>query len=282
MKLSITNHNRDVAGLTYVYPVISRRAGGLSIGINLNPNNACNWHCIYCQVSDLIRGSAPEIDLPLLKQELRYFLDDVLNGNFYQRFQVQSKYRNIRDIALSGNGEPTSVRDFGLITTSINSILDDISFPKAIKRILITNGSLIHQTHVQQGLKLWADQGGEIWFKLDAANNAGIQRLNQCNFSIARAHKNLTTAIALCPTWIQTCVFELDGQPPLAEDGKDYLTFLAQYAIKPTSVQGVLLYNLARPSMQAESNRLMPVSAQWIEAFASQIRDLGVTVQVSA
>ena len=44
--LDSTDHSRDSAGMTYVYPVVSRRAGGVSIGMNLNPNNACNWRCI--------------------------------------------------------------------------------------------------------------------------------------------------------------------------------------------------------------------------------------------
>ena len=55
-KLTVTNHNRNLTGLTYVYPVLSRRAGGLSIGINFNTNNACNWRCIYCQVPELKNG----------------------------------------------------------------------------------------------------------------------------------------------------------------------------------------------------------------------------------
>ncbi len=62
--LSTTDHSRDGAGLSYVYPVVSRRAGGVSVGINLNTNNACNWRCIYCQVPDLVRGAAPPVDLP--------------------------------------------------------------------------------------------------------------------------------------------------------------------------------------------------------------------------
>ena len=41
--LSVSDHDRNSAGLTYVYPVISRRAGGVSVGVNLNVNNACNW-----------------------------------------------------------------------------------------------------------------------------------------------------------------------------------------------------------------------------------------------
>jgi hypothetical protein len=68
--LKTEDHSRDSAGMRYVYPVVSRRAGGVSIGINLNPNNACNWRCIYCQVPDLTRGGPPPVDLPLLDAEL--------------------------------------------------------------------------------------------------------------------------------------------------------------------------------------------------------------------
>ena len=58
MTLGTDDHSRDAAGLKYVYPVVSRRAEGVSVGINLNPNNACNWRCVYCQVPDLVLGAA--------------------------------------------------------------------------------------------------------------------------------------------------------------------------------------------------------------------------------
>ena len=111
-RLSITDHRRDSAGLTYVYPVWSRRSGGLSIGINLNPNNACNWRCIYCQVPDLIRGAAPETELMRLEDELRELLASALCGDFFERFAIPADQRVIRDIAISGNGEPTSSGQF--------------------------------------------------------------------------------------------------------------------------------------------------------------------------
>ena len=44
------SHPRSFAENLYVYPVLSRRAGGISIGINLNRNQFCNFRCIYCQV----------------------------------------------------------------------------------------------------------------------------------------------------------------------------------------------------------------------------------------
>src|SRR5512137_1721018 len=108
--LNTTDHSRDSAGLVYVYPVVSRRAGGVSVGINLNPNNACNWRCIYCQVPNLTRGTAPAIDLALLEKELKGFLYEVQQGDFMQR--VPPEVRRLNDIALSGNGEPTSVQEF--------------------------------------------------------------------------------------------------------------------------------------------------------------------------
>src|SRR5437660_104527 len=105
--LTVHDHRRDVAGYTYVYPVVSRRAGGVSIGINLNPNNACNWACIYCQVPNLTRGSAPSINVSQLESELRGFLDQVLHGDWMER-HVPEGVRVLQDIAFSGNGEPTS------------------------------------------------------------------------------------------------------------------------------------------------------------------------------
>ena len=109
--LNVADHNRDVSGLTYIYPVVSRRAVGVSIGINLNINNACNWRCLYCQVPNLKRGSPPAINLEILEDELRRFLDYILNGDFMQRYVAEGD-RKLQDIAFSGNGEPTSAKEF--------------------------------------------------------------------------------------------------------------------------------------------------------------------------
>src|SRR5258706_11378459 len=111
MSLTTDNHDRDSAGMTYVYPVVSRRAGGVSVGINLNPNNACNWRCVYCQVPGLVFGNAPAIDLALLETELRGFLQEALHGDWMERC-VPEEARRLSDVAFSGNGEPTSSRQF--------------------------------------------------------------------------------------------------------------------------------------------------------------------------
>ena len=278
--LNITDHSRDSADLRYVYPVVSRRAGGVSVGINLNTNNACNWRCIYCQVPDLQRGTAPKIDLVLLEQELRGFLHELLHGDFMQR-RVPEGVRRINDIALSGNGEPTSAEEFAQVIALIAKLKQELALPADIKLVLITNGSLIFRANVQQGLRHMAQLNGEVWFKVDRASKEGMLRLNDTRISMSKVRENLTTAISLCPTWLQTCWFALDGAAPSKQEEDDYLDLLAGLLRDGIKPQGVLLYTLARPSMQAEAPRLAALSEQQMEAFAVRIRALGVETKVS-
>ncbi len=279
--LNISNHNRDSAGLRYVYPVVSRRAGGVSVGINLNINNACNWRCIYCQVPDLTRGTAPQVDLALLEQELRSFLQELLHGDFMQR-RVPEGMRRINDIALSGNGEPTSAEEFAQVVELVAKLKQELALPADIKLVLITNGSLIFRDNVQQGLRQMAQLNGEVWFKLDRASEAGMQLVNDTHVSMVKVRENLATAISLCPTWLQTCWFAWDGGAPGEQEEHDYLEFLAGILRDDIKPQGVLLYTLARPSLQLEAPRLTALKAQQMEAFAARIRALGLAVKVSS
>ena len=271
--LTTANHSRNSAGLRYVYPVVSRRAGGVSIGINLNPDNACNWRCIYCQVPDLVRGSAPPIDLVLLEKELRGFLHEMQHGDFMQR--VPPEARRLNDIALSGNGEPTSAREFNDVIELIAKLK-----PADLKLVLITNGSLIRRENVQHGLRRLAQLNGEVWFKLDRASAAGMALVNDTRTTLDTVRQNLATAIACCPnTWLQTCWFALDGVPPGKQEEDDYLDFLAGVLRDNIRPQGVLLYGLARPSLQAEAPRLSALPHAQLEQFAQRIRALGVAVK---
>jgi len=278
--LSTTNHDRDDASLRYVYPVVSRRAGGVSIGINLNPNNACNWRCVYCQVPDLKRGAAPAIDMAMLESELRGFLDKLLHGNFMLD-RVPEGARRINDIALSGNGEPTSAAEFTQVIDLIASIRCDTILPEMVKTVLITNGSLLYRSSVQQGLREMAELNGEVWFKMDRASEAGIQKVNDVHMNIGKVRDNLISAIACCPTWIQTCWFAMDGEPPSLQDEDDYLEFVKTLIREGHEPQGVLLYSLARTSMQAEASRLSALSIEQLQAFAERIKKLGLTVKVT-
>lgn len=275
--LTPANHNRDVVGMRYIYPVVSRRAGGVSIGINLNVNNACNWRCIYCNVPDLSRGSPPPIELDVLEHELRAFLDDVLHGDFMQR-HVHEADRQLKDIAFSGNGEPTSAKEFPQVLDLVEKVLREYGLLGQIKVRLITNGSLMDKPTVLGSMAHLARCNGEVWFKVDAGTQEGIARINDVNLNPQSHIQRLVNCARVCPTYIQTCMFGLDGEPPGEEDIDAYLALVSQ--VKDV-IEGVHLYGLARQSLQPEAGRLMRLSSEWLESVAERIRALGITVYVS-
>ena len=275
--LTIEDHNRDVTGMTYVYPVISRRAGGVSIGINLNPNNACNWACVYCQVPGLARGGPPPVRLELLETELRRFLLDVTQGDFMQR-EVPPEARQLMDVAFSGNGEPTSASGFADAVGRLEQVLREFALLDALKVRLITNGSLLHRTEACQGIARIGALNGEVWFKLDRATTDGVEQVNNVRRSPRRSRAALLKCAELAPTWVQTCWFAFDGQEPGEAEQQAYLDWLASVREK---ICGVHLYGVARPSFQAAAPRLSRLPVECFERLAGRIASLGVRVVIN-
>lgn len=275
--LSTLDHRRDYSGFRYVYPVVSRRAGGVSIGINLNPNNACNWACVYCQVPNLTRGGPPAIDLALLAEELETLLDDIVGGDFMQR-EVPEGARRLKDVAFSGNGEPTSAVEFPQAVEAVIAVLQAHRLLPGIKLRVITNGSLVHRAGVQAGIRRVGEVDGEIWFKVDRATAGGIEAINKVPLAPERMRSNLESCCALAPTWIQTCWFACDGKAPDATEEAAYLALIKQVAEK---TKGVHLYGLARPSLQPDAPRLQQLADDQLATFAKRISGLGVEVILS-
>ncbi|RIX46971.1 MAG: radical SAM protein [Rhodocyclales bacterium GT-UBC] len=276
--LSTDDHRRDSAGLRYVYPVVSRRAGGVSIGINLNVNNACNWACLYCQVENLTRGGPPPIDLDLLTDELAFFLDQALRGDFMAR-QVPPEARKLVDVAFSGNGEPTSAPEFAEAVRSVDAVLARFDLRGTLPVRLITNGSLLHRPEVQTGIRLLGELGGEVWFKLDRAGADEVAEINGVPAQLDRVARNLALCAGLAPTWVQTCWFALDGRSPSVASRAAYCDLLKPLAGK---LVGIHLYGLARPSMQPAAARLSRLPAQELEAFASEVNEkTGIRVNIA-
>jgi len=278
--LNSKNHDRNAAGMTYVYPVISRRAGGVSVGINLNPNNACNWHCAYCQVPNLTRGVSPDIDLAILRSELTNMLDDLLHGDFMLQ-RVSEDCRQLCDIAISGNGEPTSCQSFDAVVAVILEVMNEFSLLGAIPIRLISNGSYVHKVHVQRGLHLMAENKGEVWIKADGASDEAIARINGVQLSVEQLFKQVKTVANTCPSWIQTCMLAWDGKPPSEADTEAYLTFLERLKVEQVPIQGVLLYGLARPSLQAEAEHVSALNEPWMEAMRDKIKAAGFSIKLS-
>lgn len=275
--LSFDRHDRDVVGLAYVYPVVSRRAKGVSIGINLNPNNACNWRCVYCQVPGLVRGSGPPIDVPRLEGELDRMLGAVVEGDFMTR-HVPPDLRCLRDVALSGNGEPTSSPNFREVLEAVARAIGRKAASLPI--VVITNGSLIDRPSVQSALRYLATVEGRVWFKLDAGSDEGMQAVNSANTRLARHVERLKVVSKICPTWVQSCWFVRRECEPATGEVDHYVRALAGLVESDARIRGVYLYSLARASSQPESVDLRPISIAWLERLGERLRALGVPVEV--
>ena len=276
--LSTSDHSRDSAGMIYIYPVISRRAGGVSIGINLNTNNACNWACVYCQVPNLVRGGPPPIDLDRLEDELTRFVGEIISGDFLLT-QVPPEARQLKDIAISGNGEPTSAPEFADLVDRVGRLMLRTGLAGTVKLRLITNGSFLHREAVRTGITQIGALGGEVWFKVDRATPDGIKQINGIRLAPEKIRSALITCADLAPTWVQTCYFAMDGMPP---DETEQTAYLALLGTVKEKIKGVLLYGLARPSLQPEANRLANVPADSFQHFAEKIAALGIEVIATA
>ena len=280
-ELTTSNHSRDIAGLKYVYPVISRRAGGLSIGVNFNTNNACNWRCIYCQVPDLQRGAAPNMDFALLERELRFFLHHFLHGDFFQQFNVPTEQRVIKDIAISGNGEPTSLQNFARAVDLIGNVASEAGIFSGSHFVLITNGSLMHKAGTQAGIKALAKFGGEVWFKLDSATENGRKLINHSAQSQAQLLQNLEIVSRLCSTKLQTCVFHYKDRIWSEQEKNAYLQLLKEVKKRQIGIEKVMLYSIARKSFQPEASQLVKASLEEMTSLAADIEAQGYDVCVN-
>ena len=281
VQLATTNHRREVAGLRYVYPVVSRRAGGVSIGINLNPNNRCNWQCRYCQVENLQRGTGPEIDLALLASELDTMLMEVLQGDFMQR-QVPEGFRRLNDIAFSGNGEPTTSRQFAAAARLVVERLRTWQLEGRVYPVLISNGSQAHRADVSDGVRSLAAVGGRVWFKIDRGSEAALLAVNGVRLTPEKLLTQLRRMAEACPTYIQSCFFGVAGEPPSELEVNDWLALLARIRAEAIPLEGLLLYGVERPPQRPEGQMITKLSAAWLQALAERVEALGLAVKVFA
>ena len=273
--LTIADHSRYFKNCTYIYPVVSRRSNGISLGINLNLNNACNWRCVYCQVDGLIRGKPNPIDLVKLEFELDQMLDWIINGDFIQQFAPIGLQR-FNDICLAGNGEPTLSVDFVAVCEIIAKLRLKYQLAGQVKTILITNGSEMHKLKVQSGLRLIAENNGEVWFKIDRGTQLGVQNVNQVSLSLSSVVQHLKTSASLCFTQVQSCWFAIGKIEPSLVEVEEFVSLVA--SIK-SDISGVLLYSTARNPALDEGATISQVSEQFMLNLKVKLVEHGVSVK---
>ena len=272
--LTIFNHDRNIFNSKYIYPVVSRRSMGLSLGINLNTNNACNWQCIYCQVSDLTRGKPEKIDLKLLENELDQWLDEIVNGTFLN--ECASHKVDFKDIAFSGNGEPTATPEFEAIVKIVLEKIDKFQISKTIKLRLITNGSYLNKKNIQLSLKHMKSVDHEVWFKIDHVNPKDAKKINRINLSIASLRKNLKNSLSISPTIVQTCLLKINRELPSNNFVNEYIKFLRPYA---SQLKAIHLYSMVRPPQQKTDLQIEALDKSELQIIADKMTVLKTKIE---
>ncbi len=211
-----TQHERTFENFRFVYPVLSRRAGGISLGVNLNPDKVCNFDCIYCQVDRTTAAETTFVDTAQLLDELEIGLRLILSGDIYQTEKFRhtpQQLRRFNDIAFSGDGEPTTYRNFDDLMHQCAEIKrrhkqDDV------KMVLITNASMFHRDHVQRGLEILDENNGEIWAKLEAGTEEYFKLVDRTTIPFQQILDNITAAAKVRPLVIQALFMRIEGNPP--------------------------------------------------------------------
>jgi wyosine [tRNA(Phe)-imidazoG37] synthetase (radical SAM superfamily) len=265
-------HERKWKDARYVYPVVSRRSRGLSIGINLNPDKVCNFDCVYCQVRRDLPGAARKVDLEKLEKELDGILEDEQNGSLYEMDPfnlVPQAERGVRDIAFSGDGEPTLYPRFREAVRIAAGARQRFGL-KSAKLILLTNAAYLDKPEIQAALALMDQNNGEIWAKLDAGTEEYFRTVNRVRISLDRILENIISAAQVRPLVIQSLWFRIKGIAPLTNEIDAYCNRLNGLISANGQLRAIHLHTIARTP--AESY-VEPLSNDEMSRIASIVRD---------
>jgi wyosine [tRNA(Phe)-imidazoG37] synthetase (radical SAM superfamily) len=274
------SHPRSFAENLYVYPVLSRRAGGISIGINLNRDQFCNFRCIYCQVDRKeknspnigdIKPQESEVDLQRLAGELNWTIEEFISGRLFQipRFDhTPHALRRLNDIAFSGDGEPTAFQNFAEAAAVCAEAKKRYHLDET-KLVLITNASLLHRPHVQKGLEILDRNNGEIWAKLDAGTEAYYAQVARSSVPWRQILDNLSSTARVRPIVIQTLFMRIRDQSPPAEEITAYIGHLQAILAGGGKVKLVQIHTIARNPAESYA---APLTNAEVDIIAERIR----------
>ena len=266
------SHPRSFGENRYVYPVLSRRAGGISLGVNLNVDKVCNFGCIYCQVDRTEQGTREFVDLARLVAELDDTVRLIVSGQLYEEAKFRETpdaLRRLNDIAFSGDGEPTSYRNFDQVVAAAAEVRRRHGLDQ-VRLVLITNASLLHRPHVRRGLEILDANHGEIWAKLDAGTEAYYQLVARSSVPFQRILDNLLLAARARPIVIQSLFMRIRGEPPPSAELDAYCQRLKDLVAADGQIQLVQVHTIARPPAEDWVTALSPAE---VKSLAELIRD---------
>jgi wyosine [tRNA(Phe)-imidazoG37] synthetase (radical SAM superfamily) len=274
-----TQHSRSWQTNRYVYPVLSRRSKGLSIGVNLNPDKVCNFDCVYCCVDRRTPATVTEVDLDLLAEELDHLLGLAISGELFAQAlfdQTPEPLRRINDVAFSGDGEPTSYPRFGDACRIAVELLQRHGRPD-VKVVVITNATLFHQNRVREALAYLDGHNGEVWAKLDAGTEGYYREIERTSIPLRRVLDNILEAGRVRPIVIQSLFMRLHEEGPPVAEIDAYVERLKELVAGGCQVKLVQVYTVARGTAESWC---IPLPAAELDAISARVRvETGLAVE---
>lgn len=265
------DHRRLWADFDYCYPVISRRSKGVSLGVNLNPDKVCNFDCVYCEVDRITPAKRKDIDLDQMAREMAVLLDLTLDGTLFRVSPFDSAkldHRRLNDLAFSGDGEPTTAREFPDAVARMVTLLEARNL-REVKLVLITDSSRLQAPEVVLGMERMMAWKGEVWAKLDAGTEAWYREIDRSAIPFQRILDNLLATARRWPITIQTLFLEWQGQGPSEAEVDAYCGRLRHLLDEGGSLKEIQLYTVARPTPEAAAR---PLKAAALDAIAGRVK----------
>ena len=251
------SHPRDLLGNHFVYAVISSRARGLSLGVNMNPNRLCDFDCLYCEVDRRSANPALELDVEVMSAELRKTILFVQQGRLrelpcYRSFPEE--LLRLHHVALSGDGEPTLAPNFAEAVQAVVRIRALGGFP-FFKIVLLTNATGLDLHNVREGLQHFT-KSDEIWAKLDGGSQAFLDKVNRPKVPLDKVLSNILNLARQRPVVIQSLFASIQGEEPSAEEIRQYAERLKELKISGAQISLVQIYSAARPMSHEDCGHL--------------------------
>jgi wyosine [tRNA(Phe)-imidazoG37] synthetase (radical SAM superfamily) len=268
--LSFSDHRRDRLGWAYVYSVLSRRAGGISLGINLNPDRICNWACAYCQVAREDEPKTPQaVDVERCCGELTQLLEAVADRSILkwpEHAVDDPAHGRVVDLSFSGDGEPTTAACFAQIVDHVLAERQRLGLTEALPVVVLSNCSMAQRPQVHAAVDRLYAANGAVHAKLDAGHQEGYRRVDRTAIPFAKTLANIIATAAQGPVVIQSLFCAVDGVFADEAEITAYAECLRRIHDEGGPIAAVHVHTVARKPPFAEVSGLSPRALRAIVA----------------
>jgi wyosine [tRNA(Phe)-imidazoG37] synthetase (radical SAM superfamily) len=270
---------RDFLGNRFVYAVVSPRARGLSLGINMNPDRVCNFACVYCEVNREAPVPALHLDIPAMIAELERALQITHSGALVTSptfRHLHPQLLELRHVSLSGDGEPTLSPVFAQAVEAVVHLRSRRIVP-FFKLVLITNTCGLDRPQVAEGLRLLTRRD-EVWAKLEAGTQEYMDRVDRPDCRLERVLENILNLSRRRPVIIQSLFPQIRGEAPSTVEIEAYARNLRRLKESGAQIPLVQIYSATRPTSNAACEHL---PLRTLSHIAQRVREVaGLNAEV--